>query len=169
MKDGVVILNFARDALVDDDAIEKALASGKVARYVTDFPNARTAGMKGVIAIPHLGASTEEAEDNCAVMAAHELVDFLECGNIKNSVNFPNVELPHNGDCRMCVFHKNIPNVLSQITAAVSDANINIENFINKSKKENAYTVVEINGELPESVVEKVSAIEGVVRINVIK
>ena len=169
MKDGVVILNFARDALVDDDAIEKALASGKVARYVTDFPNARTAGMKGVIAIPHLGASTEEAEDNCAVMAAHELVDFLECGNIKNSVNFPNVELPHNGDFRLCVFHKNIPNVLSQITAAVSDANINIENFINKSKKENAYTVVEINGELPESVIEKVSAIEGVVRINVIK
>ncbi len=169
MKDGAVVLNFARDALVDDDAMESALARGKIARYVTDFPNARTAGMPGVIAIPHLGASTEESEDNCAIMAAHELVDFLECGNIKNSVNFPNVELPHNGDYRLCIFHKNIPNMLSQITTAISDEKINIENFINKSKKDNAYTVVEIIGSLPESVVEKVKNIDGVIRINVIK
>lgn len=169
MKDGAVVLNFARDALVDDDAMEKALASGKIARYVTDFPNARTAGMKGVIAIPHLGASTEEAEDNCAVMAAHELDEFLKKGNIKNSVNYPNVELPHNGDCRLCIFHKNIPNVLSQITAAVSEENINIENFINKSKKDNAYTVVEIVGDIPERTVEKVSTIEGVIRVRLIK
>lgn len=169
MKDGAVVLNFARDALVDDDAMEKALASGKIARYVTDFPNARTAGMKGVIAIPHLGASTEEAEDNCAIMAAHELDDFLKNGNIKNSVNYPNVELPHNGDCRLCIFHKNIPTILSQITSAVSEENINIENFINKSKKDNAYTVVEINGDIPEKVVDKVKAIEGVIRIRVIK
>ena len=169
MKDGAVVLNFARDALVDDDAMEKALASGKIARYVTDFPNARTAGMKGVIAIPHLGASTEEAEDNCAIMAAHELDEFLKNGNIKNSVNYPNVELPHNGDCRLCIFHKNIPTILSQITSAVSEENINIENFINKSKKDNAYTVVEINGDIPEKVVEKVKAIEGVIRIRVIK
>lgn len=169
MKDGAVVLNFARDALVDDDAMEKALASGKIARYVTDFPNARTAGMKGVIAIPHLGASTEEAEDNCAIMAAHELDEFLKNGNIKNSVNYPNVELPHNGDCRLCIFHKNIPTILSQITSAVSEENINIENFINKSKKDNAYTVVEINGDIPEKVVDKVKAIEGVIRIRVIK
>lgn len=169
MKDGAVVLNFARDALVDDDAMEKALASGKIARYVTDFPNARTAGMKGVIAIPHLGASTEEAEDNCAIMAAHELDEFLKNGNIKNSVNYPNVELPHNSDCRLCIFHKNIPTILFQITSAVSEENINIENFINKSKKDNAYTVVEINGDIPEKVVDKVKAIEGVIRIRVVK
>ncbi len=169
MKDGVVILNFARDLLVNDDDMEAALKSGKVRKYVTDFPNARTASMEGVIAIPHLGASTAESEDNCAVMAAHELIDFLECGNIKNSVNYPDVVLPHNGDYRMCVFHKNIPNMLAQISSAVSDEKINIENFINKSKKDYAYTVVEIIGELPDSVVDRVRAIDGVIKVNVIK
>lgn len=169
MKDGVVIMNFARDLLVDDDAMENALKTGKVKKYVTDFPNARTAGMDGVIAIPHLGASTEESEDNCAMMAAHELIDFLECGNIKNSVNYPDVVLPHSGDYRMCVFHKNIPSMLTKISSAVSSEKINIENLINKSKKDYAYTVVEIIGELPSSVVDAVRNIDGVIKVNIIK
>lgn len=169
MKDGVVVMNFARDLLVDEDAMLDALKSGKVKKYITDFPNTKTAGAEGVIAIPHLGASTEESEDNCAVMAAHELIDFLECGNIKNSVNYPDVVLPHNGDYRMCVFHKNIPSMLTQISSAISDEKINIENFINKSKKDYAYTVVEINGELPDSVVYAVKSIDGVIKVNIIK
>lgn len=169
MKDGVVVMNFARDLLVDEDAMLDALKSGKVKKYITDFPNTKTAGAEGVIAIPHLGASTEESEDNCAVMAAHELIDFLECGNIKNSVNYPDVVLPHNGDYRMCVFHKNIPSMLTQISSAISDEKINIENFINKSKKDYAYTVVEINGELPDSVVDAVKSIDGVIKVNIIK
>lgn len=169
MKDGVVVMNFARDLLVDEDAMLDALKSGKVKKYITDFPNTKTAGAEGVIAIPHLGASTEESEDNCAVMAAHELIDFLECGNIKNSVNYPDVVLPHNGDYRMCVFHKNIPSMLTQISSAISDEKINIENFINKSKRDYAYTVVEINGELPDSVVDAVKSIDGVIKVNIIK
>lgn len=169
MKDGVVVMNFARDLLVDEDAMLDALKSGKVKKYITDFPNTKTAGAEGVIAIPHLGASTEESEDNCAIMAAHELIDFLECGNIKNSVNYPDVVLPHNGDYRMCVFHKNIPSMLTQISSAISDEKINIENFINKSKKDYAYTVVEINGELPKTVVDAVKSIDGVIKVNIIK
>ena len=169
MKDGVIILNFARDALVNDDDIEAALKSGKVRRYVTDFPNARTAGMEGVIAIPHLGASTEESEDNCAIMAAKELREYLERGNIVHSVNFPDVSMPHNGDARICVLHRNIPNLLSQITSAVSARNINIENMANRSKKDYAYTIVEIIGEIPADLVEAITAIDGVIRVNVIK
>ena len=169
MKDGVIILNFARDALVNDDDIEAALKSGKVRRYVTDFPNARTAGMEGVIAIPHLGASTEESEDNCAVMAAKELREYLENGNIMHSINFPDVSMPHNGDCRICVLHRNIPNLLSQITSAISAENINIENMANRSKKDYAYTIVEITGDVPAAVVEKIAAIDGVIRTNIIK
>ena len=169
MKDGAVVLNFARDALVDDDAMEKALASGKIARYVTDFPNARTAGMKGVIAIPHLGASTEEAEDNCAIMAAHELDEFLKNGNIKNSVNFPNVSMPMSADKRICVLHANIPNIISGITSAIGETGANIENMMNKSKGDNAYTMAEINGAVPAATVEKIAAIEGVRRVRVIQ
>ena len=169
MKDGVIILNFARDALVNDDDMEAALKSGKVRRYVTDFPNARTAGMEGVIAIPHLGASTEESEDNCAIMAAKELREYLERGNIVHSVNFPDVSMPHNGDARICVLHRNIPNLLSQITSAVSARNINIENMANRSKKDYAYTIVEIIGEIPADLVEAITAIDGVIRVNAIK
>ena len=169
MKDGVIILNFARDALVNDDDLEAALKSGKVRRYVTDFPNARTAGMEGVIAIPHLGASTEESEDNCAIMAAKELREYLENGNITHSVNFPDVSMPHNGDGRICVLHRNIPNLLTQITAAVSAENINIENMANRSKKDYAYTIVEITGSIPDSIVEAIKKIDGVIRVNVIK
>lgn len=173
MKDGVIILNFARDALVNDDDIEAALKSGKVRRYVTDFPNARTAGMDGVIAIPHLGASTEESEDNCAVMAAKQLREYLENGNIINSVNFPNVSMPHSGDARICVLHKNVPNMISQISTAVSAENINIENMANRSKKDYAYTIVEIVGNVDDGTMAKIVAaiekIDGTIKINTIK
>ncbi len=173
MKDGVIILNFARDALVNDDDIEAALKSGKVKRYVTDFPNARTAGMEGVIAIPHLGASTEESEDNCAVMAAKQLREYLENGNIVNSVNFPNVSMPHSGDVRICVLHKNIPNIIAQISSVVSAENINIENMANRSKKDYAYSILEIVGkesdETMAKIAEKISAIDGIIKVNVIR
>ena len=173
MKDGVIILNFARDALVNDDDIEAALKSGKVRRYVTDFPNARTAGMDGVIAIPHLGASTEESEDNCAVMAAKQLREYLELGNIVNSVNFPNVSMPHSGDVRVCVLHKNIPNIIAQISSVVSAANINIENMANRSKKDYAYSILEIIGDLSDDTINdisaKIAAIDGIIKVNVIR
>ena len=173
MKDGVIILNFARDALVNDDDMEAALKSGKVRRYVTDFPNARTAGMDGVIAIPHLGASTEESEDNCAVMAAKQLREYLENGNITNSVNFPDVSMPHNGDLRICVLHKNVPNIIAQISGAVSAEGINIENMANRSKKDYAYSILEIVGEVSDAAIEaitaKISAIDGIIKVNVIK
>ncbi|MBQ8249978.1 MAG: 3-phosphoglycerate dehydrogenase [Clostridia bacterium] len=173
MKDGVIILNFARDALVNDDDIEAALKSGKVRRYVTDFPNARTAGMDGVIAIPHLGASTEESEDNCAVMAAKQLREYLELGNIVNSVNFPNVSMPHSGDVRVCVLHKNVPNIIAQISGVVSAANINIENMANRSKKDYAYSILEIIGDLSDDtmndIAAKIAAIDGIIKVNVIR
>lgn len=168
MKDGARLLNFSRADLAISDDILAALESGKLAKYVTDFPTAELVGAKSVIAIPHLGASTGESEDNCAVMAAHELIDFLECGNIKNSVNYPDVVLPHNGDYRICVFHKNVPSIISQISAALSEASINIENLLNRSKKEYAYTIVETLGQLPEDVKTKLSAIEGIIRIRII-
>lgn len=169
MKDGVILLNFSRGALVDPEALAEGLASGKIKRYVTDFPDAKVAALDGVIAIPHLGASTEESEDNCAVMAAHQLVDFIENGNIKNSVNYPDVVLPHSGDYRLCVFHKNIPGMVAQLAGAVAEEKLNISNMINKSRGEYAYTVLEINGTLPEKSVQRVKDIEGVIRTRVIK
>ncbi len=173
MKDGVIILNFARDALVNDDDIEAALKSGKVKRYVTDFPNARTAGMEGVIAIPHLGASTEESEDNCAVMAAKQLREYLENGNIVNSVNFPNVSMPHSGDIRVCVLHKNIPNIIAQISSVLSAEGINIENMANRSKKDYAYSIFEIIGKESDDdmkkIADKIAAIDGIIKVNVIR
>lgn len=169
MKDGVRILNLARADLVDPEAIKEALASGKVAAYVTDFPIPEIVGVPGVIAIPHLGASTPESEDNCAVMAAAELKDFLESGNIRNSVNYPEAVLPHiAGATRICVFHKNIPNVIARITSVLSENSINVENMVNRSKKENAYTLVEIVGKLPDTVVDAISKVDSVVRVTVI-
>ena len=169
MKDGVVILNFARDLLVDDDAMEAALASGKVAKYITDFPNARTAGMKGVIAIPHLGASTQESEDNCAVMAVRELREYVEHGNIINSVNYPMLDA---GVCRVasriCILHRNVPNMLSQFTTAV--AGINIENMYNKSRGDFAYSVLDVCGKVDEAaIVTKLSALDGVLKVRVLQ
>lgn len=168
MKEGVKIINLSRADLVNSGDIKAALAAGKVSVYITDFPTDDLAGVEGVIAIPHLGASTEESEDNCAVMAAHELDDYIRFGNITNSVNFPNATLPKSGDVRICVIHANLPSLLSQITTALSELHINIENLINKSKGDNAYTMVDINGCLPQSAVEKIAAINGVVRLRVI-
>lgn len=166
MKDGVVILNFARDALVNDDDLEEALKSGKVRKYVTDFPNARTAGMEGVIAIPHLGASTEESEDNCAVMAARELVDYLESGNIKNSVNFPSVEMPHSDGTRLVILHRNIPNMISHISSTLADNSINIENMVSRSKGDYAVTLVDVLSEVTEATMESIRSMDGIIRIH---
>ncbi len=170
MKDGVILLNFARDLLVDDDALEAALASGKVKRYITDFPNDKTAGMEGVVAIPHLGASTEESEDNCAKMAVRQVMDYLENGNITNSVNFPACDM---GVCskpgRVTVLHRNIPNTISQFTTAVAADNINISDMINRSKGEYAYTMLDLDEPTPAAVAEHLQKIEGVLRVRVIR
>lgn len=170
MKDGVIILNFARDLLVDDEAMAQALASGKVARYVTDFPNEKTANMPGCIAIPHLGASTEESEDNCAKMAVQELMDYLENGNIKNSVNYPNCEMGVcNTEGRITLLHRNIPNSLGRFTAAIAGENINIDGLVNKSRGEYAYTMLDLDHHPSAEVVENLKKIEGVLRVRVIK
>lgn len=167
MKDGVRIINLSRADLVNSADMIAAVKSGKVATYVTDFPTDETVGIDNIIAIPHLGASTEESEDNCAVMAAQELIEYLENGNIKNSVNFPNCDMPHIGAARICVLHKNIPNMLSQISSAVSEENINIENMLNRSKKENAYTIMELAGKASQKAIDKINALEGVIKVNV--
>ena len=169
MKDGVRIVNLARGDLVNMADMKAALESGKVAAYVTDFPTDESVGVPGVITIPHLGASTAEAEENCAVMAAKELTEFLENGNIKNSVNFPEAVIPHTGDARLCVFHKNVPAMVAQISTVLSDYKINIANMINCSKKDNAYTLIEVNGNLSEEAVEKIKALENITRVRVIK
>lgn len=170
MKDGVVILNFARDLLVCDDDMAEALKSGKVRKYVTDFPNAKTANMDGVIATPHLGASTEESEDNCAVMAVEEIMDFVENGNIVNSVNYPNCEL---GVCdkvsRITVAHKNIPNTIGQLTSAVASGGINVSDMVDKSKGDYAYAIIDLDHEATDAVVEKIKAVEGVIKVRVVK
>ncbi|MBE6605872.1 MAG: 3-phosphoglycerate dehydrogenase [Ruminococcaceae bacterium] len=168
MKDGVRIINLSRADLLNSADLKVAIASGKVASYVTDFPTDDIINEDKIIAIPHLGASTEESEDNCAIYAANELIDYLENGNIKNSVNFPNATMPRGGDARLCIMHKNVPTILSQISGAFSDEHINIENLINHSKKELAYTMVECHGEIPAELVSKVKAIDGVIRVNVI-
>lgn len=170
MKDGVIILNFARDLLVDDEAMAQALASGKVARYVTDFPNEKTANMPGCIAIPHLGASTEESEDNCAKMAVQELMDYLENGNIKNSVNYPNCDMGVcNTEGRITLLHRNIPNSLGRFTAAIAGENINIDGLVNKSRGEYAYTMLDLDRHPSAEVVESLKKIDGVLRVRVVK
>ena len=170
MKKGVIILNFARDLLVDDDAMAEALACGKVSRYVTDFPNPKTANMPGCIAIPHLGASTSESEDNCAQMAVRQLMDYLENGNITNSVNFPACDM---GLCatagRITILHKNIPNSLGQFTATMAAENINIDGLMNKSRGEYAYTMLDLDHTPSTHAVEALKNINGVIRVRVIR
>ena len=170
MKDGVKILNFARDILVNDDDMIEALASGKVAKYVTDFPNAKIAGVDNVITLPHLGASTEESEDNCAVMAVKEIVDFIENGNIKNSVNYPACDA---GKCseaaRVCVCHKNIPNMITQFTGAFASKGINVSDMVSKSKGDYAYSVFDISEKADEDTVKSISSIDGVLKVRVIQ
>ena len=162
MKDGVRILNLSRADLVNGNDLKNALASKKVAVYVTDFPTEETVGLDGVIAIPHLGASTVESEDHCAIMAAQQLDEFLACGNIRNSVNFPTVGIPRSEKPRVCVMNENIPNMLTQITSAFSNENINIENMANGSKGDIAYTIVETNVKADERILEKLKNIQGV-------
>ena len=170
MKDGVILLNFARDKLVDDEALEAALASGKVKRYITDFPNDKTAGMAGVVAIPHLGASTEESEDNCAKMAVRQVMDYLENGNIKNSVNFPACDM---GVCtkpgRIVVLHKNIPNTISRFTTAMGSYGVNISDMLNRSKGEYAVTMLDLDEPTPEAAAKELKGLEGVFRVRVIR
>ncbi|MBR6703200.1 MAG: 3-phosphoglycerate dehydrogenase [Clostridia bacterium] len=162
MKDGVRILNLARADLVNAEDLKVALKAKKVSCYITDFPTEETVGVDGIIAIPHLGASTVESEDHCAVMAGQELDEFLTCGNIRNSVNFPTVNVPRSEHPRVCIMNENIPNMLSQITSAFSAKNINIENFANGSKGEVAYTIVETNVPASEEILQAISSIQGV-------
>ena len=169
MKGDVRIINLARNGLVDEEALIPALESGRVAAYVTDFPDNRIANAAGVIALPHLGASTPESEDNCAIMAAHELQDYLENGNITNSVNMPAVSMERSGEARICVIHHNIPNPLAQITSIVSGAGMNVENLANKSRKDYAYTMLDVNGKVADAMVEQIKGIEGVIRVRVMQ
>lgn len=170
MKDGVCILNFSRDALVEEEAMKKALNQKKVHRYVTDFPTTGIAGVEGVITFPHLGASTEEAEDNCAKMAVQELMDYLENGNIKNSVNYPDCDM---GICqsafRVTILHRNIPKMLSQVTTLFAEEEVNIADMTNKSKKEWAYTMLDTDTPPSKELIDKLKQITGVVKVRVIK
>lgn len=168
MKDGVRILNFARGELADTAAVLAAVESGKIACYITDFPSDELIGVKNVICVPHLGASTPESEDNCAVMAASELIDYIENGNIRNSVNFPNAEMNAAGT-KICVLHKNVPAVISEITTILGKASINIDNMINASKKDYAYTLIDVAGNISEDIAAKLSAAENVIKVRVIK
>lgn len=169
MKDGVVILNYARDILVNDDDMLEALKSGKVKRYMTDFPNPKVTHMPGVIATPHLGASTEEAEDNCAMMACDELQTYLDTGSIKNSVNYPNCELPPcRGVARICIFNVNKPNMIGSFATVLAEEGINIPDMVNKSRGEVAYTLMDADQEVPQSCIDKLLAIDGVYKVRVI-
>jgi D-3-phosphoglycerate dehydrogenase len=166
MKAGAVVLNFARDTLVDETAMAAALEEGRIKRYVSDFPTPASTQMKNTIIIPHLGASTEEAEDNCAVMAVKQLQDYLDNGNIHNSVNYPEINLGVcETDARVGILHKNIPNMLSQITTFFGNQGLNIENLANKSRGNYAYTLLDISHPMPHDVVEQFKAIDGVLRV----
>ena len=168
MKGQVRILNLARGELVDDDDMIAALEAGRVAKYVTDFPNAKIATVRNVVALPHLGASTPESEENCAVMAVRQLEDYLVNGNIVNSVNMPNLSQEWSGIARICLLHKNVPAMLTRITTVLSDDHINVENLTNKSRKEYAYTIVDVDTRINDSVADELRAIEGMVRVRVI-
>jgi D-3-phosphoglycerate dehydrogenase len=167
-KDGVKILNYARGELVNNEAILEALDTGKVAAYMTDFPNEALLGKAGVICTPHLGASTPEAEDNCAVMAAQEISDYLKNGNIAHSVNMPEVHQPRAGGKRICIIHKNEPGMISQITALTTEAGLNIENMVNKSKKDMAYTMLDATGKIDDTLKQKLADIPAVIRVRIL-
>lgn len=170
MKDGVVLLNFSRDTLVNEEDMKEALASGKIGKYVVDFPNPNTVNMPNTIVTPHLGASTQESEDNCAKMAVSEIRDFIENGNIRNSVNYPNCDA---GVCstagRITIAHKNVPNMLTQFTSLFSKDGVNIENMMNKSRGDYAYTILDICSDSTDEVVKELEALDGVIRVRVIK
>ncbi len=168
MKDGVRLINLARGELINSEAVVKAIADGKVAKYVTDFADDVVLGVDNVIVLPHLGASTPESEDNCAVMAANELIDYIENGNIKNSVNFPNAIMNATGT-KVCILHKNVPTIIAQITSAVGEAGLNIDNMVNASKKDYAYTMLDVAGDVTDAVAEKMSSVDGIIKVRVIK
>ena len=168
MKGGVRVLNLARGELVCDEDMIAALEQGRVAKYVTDFPNNTIVGAKNVVALPHLGASTPESEENCAVMAARQLEDYLVNGNIVNSVNLPRVQMEWSGICRLCFIHRNVPNILATITNLLSAEGVNVENMTNKSLGDYAYTMVDLNARIKDAVVEELRAIDGVLRVRVI-
>lgn len=172
MKDGVHILNFSRGELVNEEDMAAALESGKVGKYITDFPNQNVLKMKNVICTPHLGASTAEAEENCAIMAAHQVKDFLETGNIKNSVNFPNAFLDYTGKRRVTIFHKNVPNMVGNITSALSNYKLNIADMVNRSRGDFAYTMIDIDNTLDGDVIpgleEKIGQVEGIINVRII-
>lgn len=168
MRDGVTILNFARNGIVDDEAVCAAIDSGKVNAYVCDFPSNLLKKHDRVITLPHLGASTKEAEDNCAIMIADQLTDYLENGNISNSVNFPEVHMARNGGYRLCVVNSNVPNMLGQISTALADAGLNIIDMLNKSRGDIAYTLVDLESECPESALQALSSIDGVLSVRAI-
>ncbi|MBQ7150858.1 MAG: phosphoglycerate dehydrogenase [Synergistaceae bacterium] len=170
MKPGIKILNFARDVLVDELALKEALTSGQVAKYISDFPNATSVNLPNSVILPHLGASTEEAEDNCAIMAAVQLQDYLDNGNITNSVNFPELNAGTCGaEARVAILHRNIPNMLSQITAFFGNNNLNIENLSNKARGGYAYTLLDISHKMPDDTVERLKEINGVLRVRRVK
>ncbi len=170
MKDGVSIMNFARGGLVDNIAIKEAIKSGKVSTYVTDFPDADLLGVDGIIPVPHLGASTKESEDNCAIMACSQVKDFLETGNIQNSVNFPNCSLPLKENFnRLIIANKNIPNMISEITSLLAENNINIGDMINRSKGDLAYNIIDVDGKISNNIIEKLQNIEGIILSRVIE
>ena len=168
MKDGVRLLNFARGDLVNSADVAAALESGKVAAYATDFADETILGAKNVIAMPHLGASTPESEDNCARMAALELIEYLENGNIRNSVNLPAVSMPREGS-RICIIHRNVPNTISSFSGVLAQCGINIENMASKSRKEFAYTILDVTGDVSANAADSIAALEEVVRVRVIK
>lgn len=172
MKPGVHILNFSRGELVNEIDMAVALEDGKVGKYITDFPNENVLKMKNTVPIPHLGASTQESEENCAIMASRQVKDFLETGNIKNSVNFPNASLPYTGKRRVAAFHQNVPNMVGQITQALSNYNLNIADMVNRSRGEYAYTLIdidnEVNGDIVPQLEEKINQIEGIVTTRII-
>lgn len=165
MKDNVTILNFARNGIVDDEAVSAAIKSGKVNAYVCDFPSNLLKNHERVITLPHLGASTKEAEDNCAIMVVEQVKDFLENGNILNSVNFPEVQMPRGSDYRVAVVNSNVPNMVGQISTALADAGLNIIDMLNKSRGDLAYTLVDVESEIPDTTIEAISAIEGVLAV----
>lgn len=169
MKDQVVILNFARDVIVDEGAMKEALESGKVKHYITDFPNAMIAGVEGTIVIPHLGASTEESEENCARMAVMEVIDFLENGNIKNSVNYPDCDMgPYISGTRITILHRNVPNMIGQFTALLAEENVNITNMTNKSRGGYAYTMIDTNTQISKEMIQKLNNIHEILNVRIL-
>lgn len=169
MKDGVVILNFSRDTLVNDDDMAEALGAGKVKKYVTDFPNPKSSHMEGAIVIPHLGASTEESEDNCAKMAVQEIMDYLENGNIRNSVNYPSCDMGVcKTACRLAVMHLNVPNMIGQVTGTLASGGINISDMTNKSRDKYAYTLMDLENVPDDMTIQKLNAIQGILRVRLV-